>query len=174
MITKILVLGSLLGIPLALAWFRRGSAATWLLLGGLGGLAVAERLMAGDDLQRAFTTVGVLLVVASFAARVKARADAPPTHDAAHASALAFQGVVVGGLGLYALTTAAATTAFGLEDASIDRWTGAWGALWPIVVALLQRHGLCVSAIKSRTDGLSVAMPRRCVAVRSERCKELL
>ena len=105
---------------------------TYLL--GMALLFVGERLVDGIPAARwTLDVIGVLALGASFVLRYRSLRE---TEDEglAHGQrvALALQAVGGGSLLFYVLSTDATIELLSLSAAGANRWSGAWGAIWPL------------------------------------------
>lgn len=108
--------------------------ASFLWLAGFALLFVGERMFGGgeDKWRWILDGAGALALVGTFVLLVQARGRAPRDQQSPHGLALAFAGVGLSSLVLYALTTAPVLEALALEAEGEQRYKVALQALAPI------------------------------------------
>ena len=131
------------------------SPAVILYLAGLALAFFGERVFAGDDLLRpVLSAAGGLALVAALVLLARGR-----SLHAERAVALKWGVVGVVGLAVYALTTDFAIETLGFADEMERRWSGVFGAVWPILVLMGTLPLLAVD--HALLDSPVVVQPRR-------------
>jgi len=116
--------------------FVNRSGTGLLLLLGLLILSLGERVMAGGAYRLPVSGMGLIVVISALALRAWAWNVSTGARRDTHQQALIWTAVVAGALVLYALTLGPVVRGLGLEETSADRWTGVWGALFPMTALL--------------------------------------
>ncbi|TVQ91412.1 MAG: hypothetical protein EA397_10185 [Deltaproteobacteria bacterium] len=106
----------------------------WLL--GMGLVFVGEQIVGTGVARWIVGGLGVLVVVASFALRARKLSGSDPSVQQGAILGMTTAGVATLSLVTYALSTAEATSTFGLLDESAARWQGVWSSLTPIVLII--------------------------------------
>jgi hypothetical protein len=114
--------------------FKKLSGSGFVLLIGLMGLFVGERVFGDTDFRVGVLATAVLVLLASIGLRVFAMAGSHDARRKGHQTALIATIVSASSLVLYALTLPTATDALGLSAEALPRWTGSLSALFPIVL----------------------------------------
>ncbi|MEQ1503730.1 MAG: Gldg family protein [Myxococcota bacterium] len=107
-----------------------------MLTVGLTVLFLGERVFGEGDSRLPVSIVGLLIVLAAVGLRAYAWSTSTGGRRQGHQLALAWSAVVVGSLVLYGIGLPSVTSALGLDEDGATRWSGAWGALFPIVALL--------------------------------------
>lgn len=127
-----MTVGGLLGLTGLLSTQLSGSSQ--LLGAGLLALFLGERMLGSGTERLVVSGFALLVVLGAVVMRILAFTRSEGRTRTAHQLALAGSGVVVAGLAVYGLTLDPMVNAFLSDDEAIYRWTGALGALWPILV----------------------------------------
>ncbi len=131
------------------------SPAVILYLAGLTLAFFGERVFAGDELLRpVLSAAGALALVAALVLLARGRSLL-----AERGVALKWAAVGVAGLVVYALTTDFAIETLGFADEMERRWSGVFGAVWPILVLMGTLPLLAVD--HALLDSPVVVQPRR-------------
>jgi hypothetical protein len=126
--------GALLGLLLVVSAQLSGSSQ--LLGGGLFVLFLGERVLGSGTERLIVSGVGLAIVIAAFVLRGLAFTRSQGRLKEAHQLALGVSSLVVAGLLVYGATLEPVVTALTTDDESITRWTGALGAIWPVLVTV--------------------------------------
>lgn len=116
--------------------FRSRSGSGLILVSGLIVLFIGERVFGEGTGRLAVSGVGLLVVLGAVGLRAWAWSASEGARRQGHQLALAWSGVVLGSLLLYAVTLEPVTTAMGLAEDALARWNGSWRALFPIFTLL--------------------------------------
>jgi len=137
--TVFVVIGALLGLLVLVGMlvlvrdvFQKLSGSGFVLVAGLVGLFVGERLLGVGTPRIAVSSASVIIVLASLGLRAYAMMGSEGERKGGHRGALIATGVSVGSLVLYALTLSSVTDAMGFDDEALSRWSGALWSLFPI------------------------------------------
>ncbi len=126
---------------------------TWITLAGLLLLFLGERIFGTNELVR-YVLSGTGLVSLLIAVGLRAKGLGPGWKHVASRQLTATIAVLAG-VALYWIGSDLAVDALGFEDEGAQRWSVAFGALWPIVVAL----GLVPMMLVDRAATASVVPP---------------
>ncbi|MCA9490216.1 MAG: Gldg family protein [Myxococcales bacterium] len=116
--------------------FRSRSGSGLILASGLIVLFIGERVFAEGTSRAVVSGVGLLVALGAVGLRAWAWSVSEGARRQGHQLALAWSGVVIGSLLLYAITLEPVTTALGLSEESLVRWNGSWRALFPIFTVM--------------------------------------
>ncbi len=112
--------------------FQKLSGSGFVLLVGLVGLFVGERLFGVGTPRLAISMASVIVLLGSVGLRVYALMGSEGARKGGHRGALIASAVSLSSLFLYALTLPTVTDALGLADEGLIRWNGVWSSLFPI------------------------------------------
>ncbi len=134
------------GLPAVFFLFVLAMVATWavrtlsgsgiILIAGLGVFFVGERILGFGTLRMPVDLLGLVLVTAAILLRAYVWKRSTGPRRSAHAMALGFTAVTVIGLVLYGLTLPTITDGLGLEESSLERWSGSFRALCPVLITI--------------------------------------
>ncbi len=140
-----LTVGGLLGLTAVMGLQLSGSSQ--LLGAGLFTLFLGERMLGSGTERIVVSGFGLAVVLAAVAIRAAAMRRAEGRAREAHRLALGTSGLVLLGLLLYGLTLESVTGVLFTDDEAVYRWTGALGALWPILVLVGMAPTLAVDRV---------------------------
>lgn len=111
------------------------SPAVILYLVGMALIYVGERLLGGDETWRvALSLSGVIVIGLSFAVRVRTLKQSENEGvGLAHRRAIIMQAIGASSLLVYLLSTESFVDMAGFTGESERRWSGVFGALWPVI-----------------------------------------
>ncbi len=131
----VMILG-IFGFMVRDVFANRGGSGIILVM-GLIGLFVGERVLGVTDYRLVVSGIGIAVVLGALGLRAYAWSTSPEgARKQGHRQALIWTSVVVASLFLYALTLAPITGALGVEDEAAKRWSNVWTSLFPIVTLI--------------------------------------
>lgn len=116
--------------------FKKLSGSGVVLLVGLIGLFVGERIFGMGTWRLATSSAAIVVLLASVGLRAYAMMGSEGARKGGHRGALIATAVTIASLLLYGLTLPTVTDSMGFTDDALGRWNGVWSSLFPIVMVL--------------------------------------